>query len=83
IEPEKKPTFLQRLFGKKDSVTKKEEVKQKDAKTKLKEAIEKLRDDEKKKELLIDTAGKTRKDIRQEKRRLRDEEKDQEKALKG
>ncbi|MFI5136452.1 MAG: transglycosylase domain-containing protein [Sphingobacteriales bacterium] len=83
VEPEKKPTFIQRLFGKKDSVTKKEEVKQKDAKTKLKEAIEKLRDDEKKKALLIDTAGKTRKEIRQEKRRLRDEEKDQEKALKG
>ncbi|HEY5327671.1 MAG TPA: transglycosylase domain-containing protein [Mucilaginibacter sp.] len=82
IEPEKKPTFIQRIFGKKDTTAKKAGIKEKDAKTKLKEAIEKLKDDEKKNELLIDTAGKTRKDIRQEKRRLRDEEKEQEKALK-
>ncbi len=57
-------------------------MKEVDAKTKLKEAIEKLRDDEKKKELLIDTAGKTRKELRQERRKLRNDEKDQEKALK-
>jgi len=78
----KKPTFLQRIFGKKDSTAKKEEIKQQDPKEKLKAEIEKLRNDEKQKELLIDTAGKTRKDLRQERRRLREEERDQEKALK-
>jgi hypothetical protein len=84
-EPEvKKPNFIQRLFGKKDTsaVAKKEEVKKEDAKAKLKADIKKLRDAEDQKELLIDTAGKTRKEIRQEKRRLRDEEKQAEKALK-
>jgi hypothetical protein len=78
----KKPTFFQRLFGKKDTTAKKEEIKKVDAKEKLKADIEKLKDEEKRKELLIDTAGKTRKDIRQEKRRLRNEERDAEKALK-
>jgi Transglycosylase len=82
IQPEKKPNFIQRLFGKKDTVAKKEEPKPLDPKAKLKADIEKLKDEEKKKELLIDTAGKTRKEIRQEKRRLRSDEKDQEKALK-
>jgi hypothetical protein len=81
IEPEKKPTFFQRLFGKRDSVPKKAEPKL-DPKAKLKADIEKIRDEEKKKELLIDTAGKTRKEIRQEKRRLKNEAKDKEKALK-
>lgn len=83
-QPEKKPSFFQRLFGKKDTsaTAKKEEIKKEDAKAKLKADIQRLRDAEKQKELLIDTAGKTRKEIRQEKRRLRDEEKDQEKALK-
>lgn len=80
-EPVKKPSFLQRIFGKKDTVAKKEEQKQ-DPKAKLKAEIQKLRDDEEQKELLIDTAGKTRKELRQEKRRMRSDEKDQEKALK-
>ena len=82
IEPENKPGFFQRLFGKKDTAAKKEEIKGNDAKTKHKQEIENLKDDEKKRELLIDTAGKTRKEIRQEKRRLRDEEKQHEKELK-
>jgi hypothetical protein len=83
VEPEaKKPTFFQRLFGKKDTIAKKEEIKQLDAKEKLKADIERLKDGEKRKELLIDTAGKTRKEIRQEKRKLRNNEKDAEKALK-
>lgn len=85
VEPEvKKPNFFQRLFGKKDTsaVAKKEEVKKEDVKAKLKADIKKLREAEEQKELLIDTAGKTRKEIRQEKRRLRDEEKQAEKALK-
>ncbi|MDB5018325.1 MAG: penicillin-binding protein [Mucilaginibacter sp.] len=84
-EPEKKPGFFQRLFGKKDTVAKKEApkaLKTLDPKEKLKADIEKLRDLEKKKELLIDTAGKTKKELRQERRQLRNDEKDQEKALK-
>lgn len=82
--PEKKPNFFQRLFGKKekDTTAKKEVLKPLDPKEKLKADIEKLKDEEKKKEALIDTAGKTRKQIRQEKRKLRDDEKDQERALK-
>src|SRR6185312_5334077 len=44
-EPEKKPNFFQRLFGKKDTT--------------------------KKEELEVDTAGKTKKQIRQEKRALK------------
>ncbi|MDF2430566.1 MAG: hypothetical protein JWP44_197, partial [Mucilaginibacter sp.] len=85
-EPEKKPGFFQRLFGKKDTTAKKETPKSSskplDPKEKLKADIEKLRDIEKKKELLIDTAGKTKKELRQERRKLRNDEKDQEKALK-
>jgi len=87
IEPEKKPNFFQRLFGKHDTVAKmpqkRNEPKPLDPKEKLKADIQKLRDDEKKEEGLIDTAGKTRKEIRQEKRRLRNEEKDKEKQLKN
>ncbi len=81
-QEEKKPTFLQRIFGKKDTTTKKEAPKVVDPKAKLKADIQKLRDEEKTKELFIDTAGKTKKEIRQEKRKLRDDEHDQEKALK-
>lgn len=80
-EPEIKPGFFQRLFSKKDSVGKNEAAKAMGQKDKLKIAIEKLRDEEKKQELLIDTAGKTKKEIRQEKRRLRDEENQHEKDL--
>ncbi|MGZ3749986.1 MAG: transglycosylase domain-containing protein, partial [Mucilaginibacter sp.] len=58
--PEKKPNFFQRLFGKKDTVSKKTE---------------------KKKELEIDTVGKTAKQIRQEKRALKKLEKERKKEL--
>jgi hypothetical protein len=75
--PDKKPSFLQRLFGKKDTT-----AKTVDPKDKLKAQIKKLREEEDQQEQLIDTAGKTRKEIRQEKRKMRDDEKDQEKALK-
>jgi len=80
-EPEKKQTFLQKIFSKKDTTAKKPEPVL-DPKAKLKADIKRLRDEEDQQELLIDTAGKTRKEIRQEKRRLRDAEKDQEKAMK-
>ena len=89
-QPEvKKPGFFQRLFGKKDTVAAKEEVKQKKQeaiqesnKDRLKREIQKLKDEERQKEEMVDTAGKTRKQIRQERRKMRDDEKDQEKALK-
>ncbi|OCX50267.1 penicillin-binding protein [Mucilaginibacter sp. PPCGB 2223] len=55
IQPEKKPNFFQRLFGKKDTTHKKEPV--------------------------IDTAGKTKKQIRQEKRAERKKEKEEKKKL--
>jgi hypothetical protein len=74
---DKKPSFFQRLFGKKDTTSKTP-----DAKDKLKADIKKLRDEEDKQESMIDTAGKTPKEIRQEKRKMRNDEKDQEKALK-
>jgi hypothetical protein len=82
-EPAKKPTFLQRIFGKKDTTAKKEEINAKDQKARLKAELQKLKDDEEKKELLIDTAGKTKKQIRQEKRQMRSDEKEQEKAAKA
>jgi hypothetical protein len=85
-DPVKKPNFFQRLFGKKDTTGKKaeeqEKVKEKTAKEKLKEQIEALKQEYKLKIDNIDTAGKTRKDIRQEKRRLRKEQDDKEDELK-
>jgi hypothetical protein len=84
VEPEKKPSFFQRIFGKKDTVAKKKEEQRVvvDPKQKLKADIDRVKEEEQKKEELIDTSGKTRKEIRQEKRRLRNEAKDKEKALK-
>ncbi|MDP9046494.1 MAG: transglycosylase domain-containing protein, partial [Bacteroidota bacterium] len=87
VVAEKKPNFFQRLFSRRDSTPKKVEPKKSEGKSvdpqvRVKAEIEKLKGEEKKKELLIDTAGKTRKEIRQERRRLRNEEKDKEKILK-
>jgi hypothetical protein len=86
-DPVKKPNFFQRLFGKKDTTAKKEEekekLKEKSAKEKLKEQIEALKQEYKLKIDNIDTAGKTRKDIRQEKRRLKKEQNDKEDQLKA
>ena len=64
----KKPTFLQRLFGKKDTVA--EKTKQQ------------LQQEEEERIRNIDTAGKTRKQIRQEKRQIKKEESEKRKALK-
>ncbi|WP_184544142.1 transglycosylase domain-containing protein [Mucilaginibacter sp. FT3.2] len=86
-EPAKKPSFFQRLFGKKDTTDKKQEEKEKQkeqtAKEKLKEQIDALKLDYKNREYNIDTAGRTRKDIRVERRRLKQEEKDKEDELKA
>jgi hypothetical protein len=67
-EPVKRPTFLQRLFGKKDTVA--EKTKQQ------------LQQEEDERIRNIDTTGKTKKQIRQEKRRIKQEESDKRKALK-
>jgi hypothetical protein len=81
-QAEKKPGFFQRLFGKKDTTVQKGQSKNLSPREKLDAEIQKLRDEEKQQEDMIDTAGKTRKEIRQEKRKLRSDERDQEKALK-
>lgn len=67
-EPEKKPTFLQRLFGKKDTLAQKTK--------------QQLKDEENQRLQNIDTAGKTKKQIRQEKRRIKQEESERRKELK-
>ena len=67
-QPAKKPTFFQRLFGKKDTVAKKTE--------------QRLKDEEQQRLNSVDTAGKSKKQIRQEKRAIKQEEKDRRKALK-
>jgi len=64
-----KPTFLQRLFGKGDTTAKR--IKQQ------------LNDEEDQRIKNIDTAGKTRKQIRQEKRQIRDDVDAKRKALKA
>jgi len=66
--PVKKLSFIQRLFGKKDTVAQKTE--------------QKLRDEENQRVQSIDTAGKTKKQIRQEKRAIKQQEKARRQALK-
>jgi hypothetical protein len=67
-QPEKKPTFFQRLFGKKDTVAQKTQ--------------QSLKDEENQRIQSIDTAGKTKKQLRQEKRAIKKEEKARRQALK-
>jgi len=86
-EPVKKPNFFQRLFGKKDTTEQKAEEKQKQKEQTLKEQIkaqiEALKAEYKLKIDAVDTTGgRTRKEVRQEKRRLKDEEHEKEKELK-
>ncbi|MEO8885468.1 MAG: transglycosylase domain-containing protein [Mucilaginibacter sp.] len=69
VEPDRpKPTFLQRLFGKKDTVAQKIDQK-------LKEEVKRKVDN-------IDTTGKTKKQIRQEKREIKRQEKEKRQELK-
>ncbi|WP_413670544.1 transglycosylase domain-containing protein [Mucilaginibacter sp. Mucisp86] len=86
-EPVKRPNFFQRLFGKKDTTEQKAEEKQKQKEQTLKEQIkaqiEALKAEYKLKIDAVDTTGgRTRKEVRQEKRRLRNEEDEKEKELK-
>ncbi len=70
-EPEKKPNFFQRLFGKKDTTHKKEVTP--DNKT--------VTVNVNGKQFTIDTTGKTPKQVRQEKRALKKAEKEREKEM--
>jgi len=67
-EPAKKPNFFQRLFGKKDTVVQKTE--------------QMLKDEEDQRIKAIDPVGKTNKQIRQEKRAIKDDIKKKKQALK-
>jgi len=69
-EPVKKPGFFARLFGKHDTTTKKEDKKE------VRPNVVDYGDG-----VLIDTAGKTKKQIRQEKRALRKQAKQQQEQL--
>lgn len=69
VEPEKKLTFFQRLFGKKDTTHKAEEAKKDDKATVTVNG----------KTFPVDTAGKTKKQIRQEKRAIKKLEQEREK----
>lgn len=67
-EPAKKPNFFQRLFGKKDTVAQKTE--------------QMLKDEQDQRINAIDHTGKTNKQIRQEKRAIKDDIKTKKQALK-
>ena len=69
IEPEKKLTFFQRLFGKKDTTENKKVIKNNKHSTVVDYGNG----------IQIDTAGKTKKEIRQEKRALKQQQKELEK----
>ena len=68
VEPEKKTNFFQRLFGKRDTTNKTEEPKKDDKSTVSVNG----------KTFTVDTAGKTKKQIRQEKRAIKQLEKQRE-----
>ncbi|TSD64720.1 penicillin-binding protein [Inquilinus sp. KBS0705] len=86
VEETKKPNFFQRLFGKKDTTQAKVEEKIKETneaiKTRLKQEIEQVKADYKNRINNIDTAGKTKKEIKEEKKRLKEESKQKERDLK-
>jgi len=69
IEPEKKLTFFQRLFGKKDTTENKKAIKKEKHSTVVDYGNG----------IQIDTAGKTKKEIRQQKRALKQQQKELEK----
>jgi hypothetical protein len=88
FEESKRPNFLQRLFGKRDTTpAAKAEEKVKETndmiKERIKQEISALKDDYKRRIDNVDTAGKTKKEIKAEKKRLKQEGKDKEKELKS
>jgi hypothetical protein len=86
FEEPKHPNFFQRLFGKKDTAAAKMEKKIEETndaiKTRLKQEIEKVKADYKLRVDNVDTAGRTKKEIKAEKNRLKDESKEKVKELK-
>jgi hypothetical protein len=88
FEESKRPNFLQRLFGKRDTTpAAKAEEKVKETndmiKERIKQEISALKDDYKRRIDNVDTTGKTKKEIKAEKKRLKQEGKDKEKELKS
>ncbi|WP_374948477.1 transglycosylase domain-containing protein [Mucilaginibacter sp.] len=88
FEEPKRPSFIQRLFGKKDTTpAAKAEEKVKETndmiKQRLKQEISAMKDDYKRRIDNVDTAGKTKQEIKDEKKRLKQESKDKEKELKA
>jgi hypothetical protein len=88
FEESKRPNFLQRLFGKRDTTSAaKAEEKVKETndmiKERIKQEISALKDDYKRRIDNVDTTGKTKKEIKAEKKRLKQEGKDKEKELKS
>lgn len=87
FEEEKRPNFIQRLFGKKDtSAAAKVEEKIKETnemiKTRIKQDIENMKAEYKLKINNVDTAGRTKQQVKDEKKRLKQEQKDKEKEMK-
>ncbi|MBB3970088.1 transglycosylase domain-containing protein [Mucilaginibacter phyllosphaerae] len=86
FEEPKKPNFFQRLFGKKDTAEARMEKKIEETndaiKARLKAEIEKVKADYKNRVDNVDTAGRTKKEIKAEKNRLKDEGKEKVKELK-
>ncbi|RYU89644.1 penicillin-binding protein [Mucilaginibacter terrigena] len=86
FEEPKHPNFFQRLFGKKDTAAAKMEKKIEETndaiKARLKLEIEKVKADYKLRVDNVDTAGRTKKEIKAEKNRLKDEGKEKVKELK-
>lgn len=70
VEPDKKMTFFQRLFGKKDTTANRKPAVKKEKHSTVVDYGNGI---------LIDTAGKTKKEIRQEKRAMKKQQKDLEK----
>jgi hypothetical protein len=86
FEEPKHPNFFQRLFGKKDTTAAKVEKKIEETndaiKARLKQEIEKVKADYKNRVDNVDTAGRTKKEIKAEKKRLKNEGKEKEQELK-
>jgi len=87
FEEPKRPSFIQRLFGKKDTTAAakaEEKIKETNEmiKDRLKQEIAKSKEDYKYKIDHVDTAGRTKQQIKDEKKRLKQEGKDKERELK-
>jgi hypothetical protein len=86
FEEPKKPNFFQRLFGKKDTTAAKMEKKIEETnesiKTRLKLELDKLKADYKARIDRVDTAGRTKKEVKAEKKRLKEEGKLKEQEIK-